>query len=145
PTTTPLPFQSSQTYTYSVMIGHSIKTASTNSDINVTLQSLTVNGTGGETVLIVYFYDGDTKEGTNFEFHTLAHVSLIDNAGKMYQGINAMPSQLELQPQQEGAVQITFPRLPLTARWFDLYFNTDHKALDIPCVQMLPSGVTASC
>ena len=52
PTSTPPPtvisqqstatFQSSETYTYNVIIGHSITTALTNSDVNVTLQSLTV-------------------------------------------------------------------------------------------------------
>ena len=79
-------FQSSQTYTYNVLIGYSITTALTNSDVSVTVQSLTVNGDGGGSLLVVGFLDNDTQEGTNFAFHTLAHVYLTDNAGNTVPG-----------------------------------------------------------
>lgn len=155
PTSTPPPtvisqqsvatFQSSETYTYNVIIGHSITTALTNSDVNVTLQSLTVNDSASGTLLVVGFYDYDTQEGTNFAFHTLAHVYFTDNEGNTYQAISADPSQVELQPQQGGTVQVTFPSLPTSVSWLDLYFNTDLGALVTQCVHLLPTGETSSC
>jgi hypothetical protein len=138
-------FQSLQTYTFNTIIDHSKTTALTNSDVNVSLQSLTVNSSGGETVLVVGFFDYDTQEGTNFAFQTLVHVYLIDNNGNTYQAMSADPSQLGLQPQQGGTVQVTFPSLPPTVTWLDLYFNTDLGALDTQCVRLLPSGETAAC
>ena len=94
---------------------------------------------------MVGFYDYDTQEGTNFAFHTLAHVYFTDNEGTTYQAISADPSQVELQPQHGGTVQVTFPSLPPTVTWLDLYFNTDLEALNTQCLHLLPSGSTSTC
>jgi len=138
-------FQPSKPYVYDDIIGHSNVTPLTNSDVTVILESLTVNTSGGKTLLVIGFHDYDNQKGTKFAFSTLLHVYFIDNQDHKYQALSAVPSQVDLQPQQSETLQVTFPSLPATVTWLDLHFNTDFGALDTPCVKLTPTEEFPTC
>jgi serine/threonine-protein kinase len=137
-------FVDGRAYTYNTVIGHSVTTSLTNSDVNVTLISLRTTATQG-TVIVVGFDDFDASKGANFLFRDLSNVYLLDQHGVRYAGHRAAPDEVIMNPGQQATTALTFAPLPATTETVALHFNTDHDALAVPCIQISPTAATAGC
>lgn len=145
-TPTPKPtFQLNRLYTYTSVIGHSNTTSLTNSDVNVTLVSIAFDTSNSVSTLVVSFHDYDSAKSADFLFQSLANVYLIDNANRRYPAVVATPNELTFGPGQDATVSVVFPLIGPSVTSLSLFFNTDHSALDTPCVSLSPSGATSGC
>jgi len=138
-------FQTNHSYVYSDIIGHSKTTALTNSDINVTLQTLSLSSATGETTAVVAFQNLDSAKQGDFLFVQRTNVYLVDNQGARYQAIQANPSEVIVPAGQTVTVMIAFPLITSGATTLDFYFNTDHDALETTCAKLFPSLLAQTC
>jgi hypothetical protein len=138
-------FQANHNYVYSDIIGVSKTTALTNNDINVTLETLTLSSATGETTIGVAFQNLDTSKQGDFLFVQRSNVFLIDNQGTRYQAIQANPSEVIVPAGQTANVSVMFPLITTGVTSLDVYFNTDHDALNTTCAKLFPSLRTETC
>jgi hypothetical protein len=138
-------FQRGRVYTYKFLLGHSIATAKTGSDVNVLLVSLDLSVPSAGSKLQVSFQDYDTRLGADFGFEQLTNVYMVDDSGARYPATGATPSELLLAPGHGGDVIVRFPLIGSAVHSLELYFNTDYGALDVPCVTLTPHEVLREC
>jgi len=130
---------------YSDIIGNSKTTALTNSDINVTLETLSLDSATGETTAVIAFQNLDSQKPGDFLFVQRNNVYMVDNHGARYSAIQASPSEVITPAGQTTQVSVTFPLIASGATTLDFFFNTDHDALNTTCARLFPSLLTETC
>ena len=138
-------FAPGRLYLYNTAIGHTNSNTHTNSDVAVTLTSLSLDAAQGQTYLVISFQDYDESKGAHLLFKQLTNVYLLDAHGRRFQAAAATPDEIVLVPGQSASVSFAFPSLPARETALDLYFNTDLGALDMSCVRVTPAAATMGC
>jgi hypothetical protein len=138
-------FQIGRIYNYSATIGHSKTTSLTNDNVTVTLNSLALSDSDNTAQIVVSFHDYDSQKGAHFLFVARSNIYLFDDLGNRYQAESATPDEVLIDPGQGGTVLVKFPMIRSSAKYLQLYFNTDKNALITPCVILQPSETTSAC